>query len=324
MGRYCTVQNVKDWIVGYDIPALEYIDEVLEQYINDAENDVDSFTQTQFNWRHYLQIQNGNGSYSVLIKDSPLFSLQSLTVKYYPLSVVRTFSDDDGYLVMNRRIGKISIRPTFALVGAFPPDYAQYYAYIFPRGENNLTIDAYVGHSFAGDNFSAQRLQESGFSDLMMVSTDAQYVYFNFPKAVMSTRDMPKAIVDNVAGAKMFKSSQVKVVDGDFIDDSANWDILSPTRVRAQIASYDPAKLYRFVYIPTSVGMASVKLAIAYLLTMKGGRDDFLGSGGASNRNVSGFSESYKEGFMYGSIAVSLREEAFRELERWRKVVARV
>jgi len=316
VGRYCTETQIRDWLKGFSLPATDYTKEIIEQYISDGEADCDQVVGRSFDFRRVIEMMNGNAYYSLMTRHRPIVILNSLVVRYYPLTVVREFKDDDQFLLINRKLGKISIRPTFALVGAFPPNFAQYYAYIFPRGENNITLDAWIGEYFIGDNFNLNKIQELGFFDVMVKSSDGSNTFFDLPRAI-SKPGVTDPLITTLAGVKMLKGSNFT----SFVDDSANWTVKTATRVSITNANFNPTSIYRLTYIPVSVSMAAIKLSAGYLLSSKGARDDFEGSGGASSRSVSGFSESYKEGFMYGSLVENWRKEAMRELERWKKVM---
>jgi hypothetical protein len=284
--RYLNSDGVKKFLTKYSLDfTTEYTNDIVENYIEIAENWIDSFCNRTFSLRKYNEVQNGNGSFSLIVKHYPILTVDKIVVRYYPLSVVRTFTDGDGFIIIDRSIGKISIRPSFALVGAFPPDYAQYYAYIFPRGESNVNIQYWAGFYMVGDNKTFDELGEKGFYDVMFKSEDETKVYFDTPYSIGSF------------GWKMFKGSTPK----DLIDDTSNWTLINSTKVSIIKTNFDNNMFYRLVYIPAQIEKAGIMLSAAKLLSAVGGRDDSVGGAGVQSLSVSGFSESYGDMGKWGA-----------------------
>lgn len=317
MGRYCTPNQIKAWLTGYDIPGA-YTDEIYEQFINPAECDVDAFIGHSFGFERINRVLDGDGARTMLSFDSPLFAINKLQVRFDPLSTSLNLTEGDGILMPNRDTGKLAIRPSLALVGSFPSDYSRYFSDAFYRGENNVILDGWVGHHFVGDNYNEELLHSLGLSNVMLKSEDATKVYFTLPRPLAIPTGTTPAL-SAAAGLLMYKGANITT----FADASTNWKIESPVKVSLVKATeaFDATKLYRLLYIPAPVALASMKMAAAYLLSSLGGRNDSYGSGGASSRNVQGFSESYKEGFMYSDLVKDWRKESLDGLKRFRGVI---
>lgn len=315
MGRYVSVDQIKDFLVGSDIltKGLEYTDMMIENAIANAEDEIDMMGGNQaFQFRRFVDVLDGRGRWSIVCKNTPILSLQAATIVYLPYATQATLKDGDGNILIDRKIGKISIAPTARILTQSPTQ-------IFAEGSNNITVDGYAGWCFAGNNFDAIQLRSLGFYDWMLVSTDSNYAYFSLPRSIGVPKSLPTDL-NSLASIKMFKGQSPIVMT----DDSANWSPVNSRQVKCPIASYDSSQLYRLAYVPHGIVSSAIKLTVCNLLAQKGNRDDFLGSGGAANRNVSGFSESYEGGTMYGGLIKQYRAEVKDIMKMFRKVAVAI
>lgn len=302
--RYIIPDDIKQWLKNYGFDFVNDLDDVqIENFIEMAENFVDSYTNRTFSLQKVNELQNGTGSYSLIVNKPPILKIEKIVCRYYPLTVVRTFKDGDGYIIVNRKLGKISIRPTFALIGAFPPDYAQYYAFIFPKGDSNINIEYYSGNYFVGDNQSFDKIGEYGFSDIMSMSDEGEYISFNLPWSIGKHKWI------------MYKGGSIL----DLIDDTDNWELVSSIKVRCLKENFDNTQWYRLVYIPSQVERATILISSSYILSHFGGRPDGQGGAGVQSLSVSGFSESYGDKGKYSGQINLWMGEAKLILDKYKK-----
>lgn len=319
MGRYLTPANLRDFLTGYEVTPINYSDALLQTYISAAEGQVDAYCQLRFHLHSLHEVHNGNGSWTIMTREYPLFLVDKITVRYYPLTVIREFTETDIFLLMQKWVGKISIRPSFSLLGAFPPDYAHYYAFIFPRGENNIQVQIRVGYCQVGDNIGLQRVSDTGYNEVGIVETVGGTTFFRCSEGIggVSAATIGGPLT-GLAQTKMFKTDAGQAINI-FTDDSASWTVVDNQTLSIPAASFTAAAMYRLIYIPEGVYGAAMRWAATQLLRSKGGRDDSLGSGGTQSVSIGQFNEDYGEAGRYGPQFKAWSEEAKQMLQGYRK-----
>jgi len=291
---------------GYDY-TTDYADVNLEEFIISAEAAIDEYCNRTFGYRKINEMMNGRDNATLMLNHHPVLMLEKLVVRYYPLTIVRTFIDGDGYIILDRSIGKCGIRPSYGAVQSFPTSPNRY-SYLFGKGVLNINAQYHVGHHMVGDNIGMDAIGSYQYNDVMSVSTDATYAYFTLPFAI------------GRVGYKVFKGTSVTTLT----DDTSAWTFLDGTvskftssygQIRCAIANYNVSQIYRLVYIPAVVYRAAGMLAASEMLLSLQGRDDTVGSGGVASTGVAGFNESYgKDGRNSPQIS-GWRDKAFESLK---------
>lgn len=315
MGRYAHVQEVIDDLVGVDLSVFKVategdsqtqLEHLLEDYLLEGEEWVDMFTQRTFTPLHSrVEVISGQGAVALVLEDAPLFDVTRIDVRYDPLSITHVFEPTG--LRLQRQTGMVSIKPSFALQGAWPLGLANQYQYIFPRGFNNIVATYRTGHAVVGSNIAAATIAEAGWYDVATITTDASYAYFTTPRPFSGA--YPNATLATYGHNFMLK---------DGVDNSSTWTILNSRRLRCAIGSYSASAFYTFAYVPAAIGQAAVDIALAHTLARKGEKDYNGSSGGAVKITVPGFSEEF-DGMQYSGAIRERMNHATELLRGYKK-----
>lgn len=296
--KYTSASNVQSWLKNYKIDfATEY--NLIDIFVQQAENEIEAYCNNVFNLRTLNEVISGSGKPILIAKRTPIFSIDRLAMRYGN-QTIKLFTDGDGQIMTDRKVGKITITEFAQISGAIYKD-------IFAVGQQNVLLTYTTAYCFIGDNIGLDIIGRYGFNDVMRISQDATHFTFELPFKI---------------GSVNFRMTRSGTADlSSYIDNTASWTLVgSRDRIRILIADYDSTAVYRLVYIPEAVETSATLLASANLLSSIAGRNDSRGGGGNASISVGGFSESYGGEGKYGAQIKLWRDLAMKGLMRFRAV----
>lgn len=315
MARLAHIDDLKAALRGVDLSAWSQgqagndttqLDAALESALLSAESEVEGFTGASFApLQQWTDTLSGKGGASVRVKRSPVVDVLDLSVRSAPIGGFTTLPASAWRL--DRATGAVVIQPSaMAAAGASVP--AGLYAYTFPFGHSNVVARYRTGFAAVGDNVASSVLADDPWPRVAAVSTDASFAYLELPERYGLFK-VSTTIATRGAG-KVLKNGA---------DDSVNWTMETPTRLRCPIAAYSSIAKYVFVFVPAGVSDAVVELAHADMLRAKGS-NDVGGTGGAISLSAGPFSESYGE-FPYAKTIESLVASAQSKLRAFKRAL---
>lgn len=296
MSRYAALDELTDLLTSVNLLALgadaaaqaPYLTEDLEA----GESAVEVLCGRAFvPCTQRVHVAHGRNQSEIRLPEVPVFDVQAVQVGVDGGGTGFTIQPTD--LRLDRRSGRISIRSTVTISGVAPLACMAY----FPRGDNNLVVTYRTGYAAIGSNVGASALATAAFPDVATVSTDASYAYFDLPHATALWKKSADATVATRAPLQMQKTLAGATTA---TDDSANWTLISPRRLRCPIASYTATAQYVFCYVPHAIGQAALQLAVCETLRKKSIRDAAGSAGGIISRSAGPFKEDYGE-FQYAA-----------------------
>lgn len=313
MSRLALVQDLLDAIRGVNLDPWQVTsfgsdttgrDALLEGVLRAAEATIEGEAGTCFTpAAPWIDTLSGTGSTSIHVKRGPLLDVQAIQVRQTPPFAAITIPV--GSVRLDRLTARISIVPGFNLVGAaVPPGLI---GYVFTRGDSNVLVQYRSGYSVVGSNLSSEALLTDPYPAIGLVSTDGSYAYFDLSEPYGLYKS-GTTVSSGVAG-KVLK---------DGADDSANWTMVSPTRLRVPIGSYSASARYVFVYVPTGVSQAVAASAAADMLRSKGAAD-----GGVTSLAAGPFKEDYGT-MRYGEQIRQLEQQAHSLIRPYRRAMLAV
>jgi len=172
---------------------------------------------------------------------------------------------------------------------------------VFPRGDSNVQVNYFSACCFVGDNTSMDNIFKYGYYDIMNKSEltieSVDYVDFYIPFCV---------------GDYNWKMTRSDGVIYEWNDDTSKWTKIDDKKYRIKKTDFSNLSLYRLIYIPKEIEMATTLLSSCNMLQSIGGRDDDKGGGGLISTSVGGFSESYGDAGKYGAQIKQWRDMAIR------------
>lgn len=305
MSRYAALDELTDLLTSVNLLALgadaaaqaPYLTEDLEA----GESAVEAFCGRTFvPCAQAVHVVGGRNQSQIRLPGSPVFDVLAVQVGVDGGGTGFTINPSD--LRLDRKAGRISLRSTLTISGVAPLMTMAY----FPQGDNNVVVTYRTGWAAIGSNVGASALATAAFPDVATVSTDASYAYFDLPAATALWKKDGAATVAQRAPLVMWKTASGSSTA---TDDSTNWTLITPRRLRCLIASYTASAQYVFAYVPHAVGQAALQFAACETLRKKSIRDAAGSAGGVLSRTAGPFKEDYGD-FQYAKQIAAFTERA--------------